>query len=296
MRRQASGAAAGRARRLAVSVVILLGAFPVIRPAPASANPSGADDIYVENSNGVARKPVVTGLGDDEFPSWSPGGRIAFSSNRDGDYDIYVVNSDGGGLTQVSNDPGMDTTPAYSPDGRRIAFASDRAGSLDIWVMNEDGSGLRAVTHDGKRDTEPTWSPDGSRIAFTGYDGGGVNIWVVNADGTGQAQLTKGSTDAGPDWSADGQRLAFGSGPTGVTTIKPDGSDVRSLAPGSQPAWSSGGARIVYVRVDPPNYTAKLRVVSADGSQDAPFGDQTGDSSTPAWSVGGGQVAFTYHA
>ena len=59
-------------------------------------------------------------------------------------------------------------------------------------------------------------------------------------------QLTKGSTDGGPDWSPDGSRIAFGSGHTGVTTMNPDGSDVRPVVPGFQPAWSRGGGQIAF--------------------------------------------------
>jgi len=286
----------GRAvRRAAVALVVLLGMVPAITPAPASAYAGNNDDIYVENFNGIARRPVVTGPGDDEHPSWSPGGRIAFDSNRDGDYDIYIVNSDGNNLVHFDG-AGDDKDPAYSPDGRRIAFSSNRSGSSAIWVMNEDGSGLRVLTSGGIIDSRPAWSPDGKRIAFTRYDSSSFNIWVVNADGTGPTQLTRGSTDNDADWSPDGTKIVFGSGHTGITVMNPDGSGQHTIvALGASPAWSPGGARIVYVHIDTKTYADQLWVVAPDGSQNQPFGDQSGDCSEPAWNAGAGQVAFTYH-
>jgi Tol biopolymer transport system component len=62
------------------------------------------------------------------------------------------------------------------------------------------------------------------------------------------------------------------------------------------PAWAPGGGRIVYVHTDTRDYDDKLWIMAADGSHNAPFGDQNGDATEPAWSAGGGEVAFTYHS
>jgi len=275
---------------------VLLEVVPIGAPAPASASVPGQEgpphDIYVMNANGSGRKPLITGPGDDRHPTWSPAARLAFSSNRDGDYDIYTANSYGTLLTQLDG-VGDDVDPAYSPDGRRIAFASNRAGNWDIWVINEDGSGLRALTADARRDSQPSWSPDGQRVVFTGFEGT-FQVWVVNADGTGLAKLTAG-TDRDPAWSPNGSRIAFYSGRSGVATMNPDGSDVRPLAQGDEPAWAPTAGRIAYRRIEPGRYyDGGLRVIAADGSGDAPFGEQVGDAGEPAWSRDGGQVAFTY--
>jgi len=280
-------------RRAAVAVVLLLGFIPAVSPASASAALDNSD-IYVENFNGMARKAVLSWPSHEDHPSWSPGGRIAFDSNRDGDFDIYVVNSDGGKVVQFDGE-GDDLQPAFSPDGRRFAFASHRADGTNIWVVNEDGSNLRRLTLGGQGDLGPAWSPDGHRIAFSRQIGIEINVWVVNDDGTGLTQLSHGNLDVDPDWSPDGTRIAFGAGDGGVKTMNPDGSDVRMLATGAEPAWAPGGARIVYIHFDPKTHDGKLWRVAPDGSNDQPLGDQAGNVGNPAWKAGGGQIAFTVH-
>ena len=69
-------------------------------------------------------------------------------------------------------------------------------------------------------------SPDGTRIAFGGLrDNSSYGILVVNRDGTNLKRLVQGND---PAWSPDGSRIAF-SGTQGFSIMFADGSGVRAI-------------------------------------------------------------------
>ena len=124
----------------------------------------------------------------DNFPSWSPAGRIAFASSRDGNFEIYVMDSDGNNLQRLTDHEDSDMYPSWSPDGR-IAFASNRDGNFEIYVMDSDGNNLQRLTDHDTSDNVPSWSPDG-RIAFASNRDGNFEIYVMDSDGNNLQRLT----------------------------------------------------------------------------------------------------------
>ena len=66
---------------------------------------------------------------ENQTPSWSPDGKIAFTSKRDGLREIYVMNADGGNPENLSNNPFPDYSPSWSPGGKRIVFISVGVGN-----------------------------------------------------------------------------------------------------------------------------------------------------------------------
>jgi WD40 repeat protein len=216
----------------------------------------GNSEIYVMSASGSDAVRLTTATASDYDPVWSPdGSRIAFVSDRDGQSEIYVMHADGSGLVRLTNNDDHDADPSWSPDGRKIAFSSNRDGNSEIYTMNADGSGVVRLTKNDSYDGEPDWSPDGAKIAFTSegscdydyyyYYDCFRNIYVMNADGTGATQLVSDSYDASPTWSPDGRWIAFATWQgydcscSGVSAIRPDGTDRREILAGaaSKPAW-----------------------------------------------------------
>jgi Tol biopolymer transport system component len=121
---------------------------------------AGADpNIYVVPAGGGAAR-LVTDVGSQDHPDWSPDGSLlAYTSGFDlGPDDVRVVRPDRTGDAPVTDDPSVsDGWPAWAPSGRRLAIS--RQGR--IWTLAPDGSGLRQLTHErqGVSAWDPSWQP-----------------------------------------------------------------------------------------------------------------------------------------
>ncbi len=139
--------------------------------------------------------------------SWTPDGKIVYSSVASGNADIWLSEVDGSNLKQLTVDLGVDRHPAVSPDGRYVFFASNRNDKFNIWRMDIDGNNLKQLT-DGDDEQFPSCSPDGKWVVYQGVAAGVPKIWKISFDGGAPALLT----DYYSNWpvvSPDGQRIAF---------------------------------------------------------------------------------------
>lgn len=265
-------------------------------------SPDGTEIAY-QLSNGGIHLVDATGeserllTGSRSFrPAWSPEGtRIAFQSDRTGDLDVWIVNADGNGETNLTADPDVvDRDPAWAPDGTRIVFDKDG----EIWTMAPDGSDAAPVVGANFGiAANPAWSPDGSRIAFLGDDGADAwELWTVAPDGSNfrrlisRAELLLGDDalpgdDAFPRWSPDGTRIAIHGAESVVSgrsvwVIEANGSNLRSVAAGRDPHWSSDGSQIVFVRDDVGD---GIGIVDLDGSGARFIGHSILAPAAPAW-------------
>ncbi len=132
---------------------------------------SGNLDIWtVKPHTGVPPANITQTPGLDELlPTWSPAGRIAFTSQAIGGNTVTIDVMDANGANRASI-ASLDAPVSleWSPTGARIACAVVEAGSRSIYSIRPDGSGLvrlagglpRAVIYDVR--------PDGRRILFQG--------------------------------------------------------------------------------------------------------------------------------
>jgi Tol biopolymer transport system component len=166
--------------------------------------------------------------------------------------DLYTLRpSDGRVLRRLTENEGLNTSPTWSPSGKQIAFASDRnTRQNDVYVVNAHGSGQTDIASlDGDDSHSPAWSPAGTRIVFVRdlNDTAGEDLYVMNADGSDVHRIvTAPGFDNSPAWSPDGKLIAYAHN-TLLRTVRPDGSETRTLAKNAgQPSWSASGRRIVY--------------------------------------------------
>jgi serine/threonine protein kinase len=140
--------------------------------------------------------------------SWTPDGRVVYSSGASGNPDVWIMNADGTEQKQLTVDPHIDRDPSVSSDGRSIVFTSNRTGSFNIWRMDIDGGNARRLTS-GSDEQFPQFSPDGRWVVYQGFTEGVPTVWKIPVDGGESLRLT----DKYSNWpvvSPDGKWIACG--------------------------------------------------------------------------------------
>ena len=136
--------------------------------------------------------------------SWTPEGRIVYSSDASGNADIWIMEPDGSNQKQLTVDLGSGNLGlSVSSDGRYIVFVSHRAGNSNIWRADIDGRNAKQLTN-GNGEFNPVFWPDGQ---WVGYLSNGA-WWKIPIDGGEAIQFTR----AHPDWlaiSPDGNLIAY---------------------------------------------------------------------------------------
>lgn len=131
-----------------------------------SSNRSGAQEIWVANSDGTEPVQVTHFDAMCGSPRWSPDGRwITFHAyRRSGGWNIWAVESNGGQLRQLSSGTGSPSFPSFSHDGKWIYFADTRAGRSEVFRMPFTGGAAVQITHSGG--TDPVESCDGKTVYY----------------------------------------------------------------------------------------------------------------------------------
>jgi len=210
---------------------------------------------------GPAQK-ITSELGKDEGLSgisWTPDGRIVYTTRIAGKQDLWMVNRDGSGNRQLTFKTQSNFSPAVSPDGRFIVFVSTRAGNSDLWRMELDGGNPVQLAGDPGIEGEPAFSPDGKWVIYDLTDTNNkVTLWKVSIDGGPPVRLTE--TDSRrPAVSPDGKFIAYGQG-----DFRPGFPSTLAVLPfqGGQPfkilelplvirsrdfSWSGDGQALIYI-------------------------------------------------
>jgi Tol biopolymer transport system component len=180
-------------------------------------------EIHIRQADGrIVQR--TTSTAEDQWPDWSPDGRIVFTEGVKGSssWDIHVMNANGSNRAVWLGGPACDVKPTWSPDGQWIAFIRnsqdtngngqiDEEDAGDLWVGSVSGGGLQQLT---ARDwtITPAWSPDSHWIAFARVrdsNGNGrqdqddaSDIWAVPLGGGDAVPLVQSPyQDWGPSWT-----------------------------------------------------------------------------------------------
>ena len=206
-----------------------------------------------------------------------------------------------------------------SPDGRFLVYTGGEA--FDLYIYEVATGTSRRITSSkgcGALPSQPcemslystVWSPDGSRIAFAWMVKNSSTLQVINTNGTGQTTLLPDGVVVVADWSPDGRSvLVFRTESTAagqparararslVAVSVADGS-VRTVIPASaQPSFgarfSPDGRFIAYQKKkEGSSPGVDLRVMSADGTIDAPVIDDASGTDLLAWAPDGSALVF----
>lgn len=217
--------------------------------------------------------------------------RIIFAGERDSS-GIFVIEADGSGESPITQRDPHGFAPAWSPNGSQIAFNGSSETTLALWVMGRNGEDPRVVGFRGPSETsflprDPDWSPNSRRlvVSFRG------DLFTIGSDGADRRRVTRGTADdSDAAWSPTGAWLAFTRNGW-IHRIRTNGTGLRRLAPGAEADWSPGGVRIVFTHYAN-NGSREIFTMRRDGTDVRRLTRTPGDETLPAWSPGGGTIAF----
>ncbi len=157
-------------------------------------------DAWVAPMAALDNAKPITSYGSLDYPTWSPDGRIVYSSRADGN--IWMMGSDGSNPKQLTSNAGENFPARVSPDGHYIVFSSDRSGSSQIWRMDSDGNNPKKLTSLGGFSLD--CSPDGKWVVYLSEKG----IWKVPMEGGNPVRLSDAEAQY-PTISPDGKMIAY---------------------------------------------------------------------------------------
>ncbi|UTW58298.1 PD40 domain-containing protein [Kordiimonas sp. SCSIO 12603] len=191
-------------------------------------------DIYTMPMAGGEATAVLTGMGFQSQPSYSPDGtEIAFISDQDGSENLYIANADGSKPKKLSSlASGELMSPEWSADGNYVYVSQlpNGIGANEIWMYHKHGGKGIQVTNsrpqgaNTPRNRQPnaqgvSVSKDGRYLYYSTKQGGfSYNMsnfpWrVVRRDlqeGTTDTIVTAYGGAMRPAISPDGTMLVYG--------------------------------------------------------------------------------------
>jgi Tol biopolymer transport system component len=151
---------------------------------------------------------------DELLPTWSPSGRIAFTSQSSGSDNVTIDVSEADGSKRGS----IATLPApvsleWSPTGARMVYSVVDAGARDIVSIRSDGSDPVRLADDLPRAVIYDIRPDGQRILFGGGLANAAGLFDIAAGGDHRIRrLTdppRHVVDGHASFSPNGKKIVF---------------------------------------------------------------------------------------
>jgi Tol biopolymer transport system component/DNA-binding winged helix-turn-helix (wHTH) protein len=209
-------------------------------------------NLWIGSRDNLAYTQITTGTNLATSPSWTPDGKVVYSSNSGGNLDLYLLNLSEGVPRQLTANSGNNRSPIVSPDGRYVVFNSDRSGLLCLWRIDIDGSNAKQLNNQTSLDA--SFAPDGRTIVYTSL----VNKYTsstIGIDGGEPHQLSEDESFV-PVFSPDGTQIAClrPGGPDSqfVISIIPaaGGSPVKSIptpkGTAAQILWTPDGKALLF--------------------------------------------------
>jgi Tol biopolymer transport system component len=133
--------------------------------------------------------------------SWTPDGRLIFTSTASGNRAIWIMHAEGTGQKQLTSGPSTGAYPSMAADGRYIVFTSDRVGgNPHVWRMDSNGNDPKQLTN-GSGEISIALTPDGRWVLYADVSLTG-RIFKVSIDGGESTPLTD-NLHAGRRFAAD---------------------------------------------------------------------------------------------
>jgi Tol biopolymer transport system component len=170
---------------------------------------SGRDIWILSRETGVMSR--ATFVQDAQDATWTPDGRITYSSFATGSLGIFVTTGDRGAKSLLSA-PELEYTGEWLRDGSGLVTTATnlQPGSRsDIALVSDSGRGpLVPLVVDRFRTRSGVASPDGKWIAYVSDRTGRDEVYVRSLRGDGATQVSaSGGTE--PVWGPEGDELFY---------------------------------------------------------------------------------------
>lgn len=159
-------------------------------------------NIWIGSAKGSQSLKRITHAVEDF--SWTPDGRIIYSSHMGRNPHLWIMQPDGTDQKQLTYEGESNISPTITRDSRYIVFSSNRSGVQQIWRMNVDGSSAVQLTN-GAGHNLPGVTPDGQWVFHNSVDD--WSLWKVSIDGGEPIRVTR-SAAIYPSVSPDGKLIA----------------------------------------------------------------------------------------
>ncbi len=202
---------------------------------------------------------VTSATGVEDFPTWSPDGRmLSYQSLESGNLDIWVkMLGTGDPLDRTADYEGEDRYPSWSPDGRAIAFWSDRDETEAIYVMPALVGGPRKVARNVEPLGPPVWMNRGEELAYLVRDRALEIVSLESGEIRRIALPGESVRRVEASWSNDGRLVAYLDASSWSSSVHPlliynvDKKEVYPVTDGRSevwsPNWSPDGRRLFFV-------------------------------------------------
>ena len=183
--------------------------------------------------------------------------------------------------------------------------------------MNANGKDEKRLTGGPAGDYDPAFSPDGKRVVFVRYDSptnrNGIYIQALKGGSARLVPTDPNCPAASPVFSPKGNKIAFVFNvlrpcgiPSGIATIRPDGTHLRVIHVGNeytQPQaldFSPNGRSLVFGLYDYDTGFQSIETVRVNGTHEQtvytpgpPFTEDNLEANGPVYSPDGKKIAFS---
>ena len=224
---------------------------------------------------------------------------------------LFAVPQEGGPALQLTEHAGGVWDYTVHPEGKGIVYSVLREdGGSDLWQMERDGSDQRVLLACPEAAClNPAWSPDGAQIAYElrdiwadapNLDPKAGRIWLLDLEEGEERPLFDYEVALhSPVWAPQGDRLAYVSPLLpGVEVLDLDTGELQQYGNewGAAPVWSPDGTALIVPELMFEDEALVVRLVRIN-LELGELLDISGDEGLvkdvgPAWSPGGGWIAF----
>jgi Tol biopolymer transport system component len=240
--------------------------------------------------------------------------RLLYLGRSSGDAEsrqLFSARLDGSRPEQLTEHEGGVWDYAVHPQGDAIVYSVLRAdGGSDLWRMDRDGEEQgKLLACPGAACLNPAWSSDGRQLAYErrniwadapNLDPKAGRIWLLDLEDAKEGPLFEYDVALhSPVWAPHGERLAYVSPMLpGIEVYELQTEELQQFGNewGAAPVWSPDGTRLVLPELMLAGESLVVRLVLIDLGKGELL-DISGDDDfvkdvAPAWSPGGGWIAF----